>query len=82
MRGTAQAKDFPPERARIEVPFAVASFADPIRQIPPREFVERSHNVMQWSDYASVGHFPFYEMSAEYVEDVRRFNRLLHKRNR
>ncbi|MEA2950277.1 MAG: hypothetical protein QOI40_5607 [Alphaproteobacteria bacterium] len=33
----------------------------------PREFVERSLNVVQWSDYASGGHFTFYEMSAEYL---------------
>jgi pimeloyl-ACP methyl ester carboxylesterase len=79
--GTAQIKDFLPEGARIAVPVAVASFPDPIAPIPPREFVERSHNVVQWSDYASGGHFPFYEMSAEYLEDVRKFNRLLYKRN-
>jgi pimeloyl-ACP methyl ester carboxylesterase len=79
--GTRQIQDFLPEGVRIDVPVAVASFPDPIAPVPPREFVERSHNVVQWSDYANGGHFPFYEMSAEYVEDICKFNRLLYKRN-
>lgn len=78
--GTAKAGDALPEGRRIEVPVAVASFPDPIAPIPPREFVEKSHHVVQWTDYPRGGHFPFYEVPNDYLADVRRFNRLLQAR--
>jgi pimeloyl-ACP methyl ester carboxylesterase len=75
--GTARSDDFLRPGERVGVPVAVARFPDPIAPIPPREFVEQTHNIVQWTDFPDGGHFPFYEVPLDYVADVRKFNRLL-----
>lgn len=66
-----------PEGKRVEVPVAFAAFPDPAFAPPPRSFMERSHNVVQWSEPPHGGHFPFLEVPDLYLEDVRRFARML-----
>ncbi|MEX3899292.1 epoxide hydrolase family protein [Paraburkholderia sp. BR10954] len=75
--GTARSDDFLRQDQRIEVPVAVARYPDPISPIPPREFVERSHNVVQWTEFQTGGHFPFYEGPSGYIADIVKFDRLL-----
>ena len=67
----------PPKGERAGVPTAFAAFPDPVFDPPPRAFVERSHNVVQWTTPARGGHFPAPEVPDLYVEDVRRFARTL-----
>jgi pimeloyl-ACP methyl ester carboxylesterase len=78
--GTARSDDFLRPGQRIGTPVAVARFPDPIAPIPPREFVEQTHNVVQWSDFPTGGHFPFYEGPDDYVADIQQFGRLLRDR--
>jgi len=66
-----------PEGKRVEVPVAFAAYPDPAFAPPPRSFMERSHNVTQWTDMPHGGHFPFLEVPDLYLEDVRRFARTL-----
>jgi haloacetate dehalogenase len=75
--GTARSDDFLRPGQRISVPVAVARFPDPIAPIPPREFVEQTHNIVQWTDFPDGGHFPFYEVPLGYMADIRQFSRLL-----
>ena len=45
--------------------------------LPPREFVEKTLNVVHWTDFPDGGHFPFYEQPLGYVADMRKFGRLI-----
>jgi pimeloyl-ACP methyl ester carboxylesterase len=67
---------FPPGQ-RVEVPTAFAAYPDPVFPAPPRSFMERSHNVVQWTEMPRGGHFPALEGPDLFVEDVRRFGRLV-----
>lgn len=78
--GSAGAHDYLPVGERIGVPVAIADFADPVAPIQPREFVELTHNVVQWTDFHQGGHFPFYQMPTEYIADIRKFSALLRLR--
>lgn len=69
-----------PSDQRIEVPVAFAAFPDPVFSSPPRSFMERSHNVVQWTDMPRGGHFPFLEEPELFLEDVRKFGRLVCQR--
>jgi pimeloyl-ACP methyl ester carboxylesterase len=75
--GTARSDDFLLPGQRVSVPVAVARYPDPIAPIPPREFVEKTHNVVRWTDFPDGGHFPFYEQPLGYVADMRKFGRLI-----
>ncbi len=66
-----------PERARLEKPTAVANFPGDIFQWPPRSHVEKSYNVVRWSDIGEGGHFAAMERPQQFVEDVRAFRRML-----
>jgi pimeloyl-ACP methyl ester carboxylesterase len=60
---------------RIEVPTAVAAYADRILPPPPRSLAERIFNLVRWSEPARGGHFAAMEQPAAFVEDVRAFGR-------
>lgn len=66
-----------PAGRRVEVPTAFAAFPDPVFAPPPRSFMERSHNVVQWGAPPQGGHFPFIEVTDHYLDDLRRFARSL-----
>lgn len=63
---------FPPG-TRIMVPMAFAAFPDPVFAPPPRTYVEKAFNVVQWSDMPTGGHFAAWEQPALMLADVRRF---------
>ncbi|PZG06579.1 epoxide hydrolase [Nonomuraea aridisoli] len=65
---------------RIEVPVGFAAFPDPHCPPPPREFVEKSRTVVQWTDMPRGGHFPSLEEPALLLEDLRQFGRTLRRR--
>ena len=65
---------FPPGR-RVAVPTGLAAFPDPVFPMPPRQVAQRSHDVVQYTEMAWGGHFPFYEAPDLLVEDLRNFLR-------
>ena len=62
-----------PAGARVRVPLGVAAFPDPVFEPPPRSLVERTYDVLQWSDMPSGGHFAAVERPELLLEDLRRF---------
>ncbi|MGF1454504.1 MAG: epoxide hydrolase family protein [Alphaproteobacteria bacterium] len=66
-----------PPGQRLEKPTAIANFPFDNFQWPPRSMVEKSYNVVRWSDIGEGGHFAALERPARFVEDVRSFGRLL-----
>jgi pimeloyl-ACP methyl ester carboxylesterase len=69
--------DAAPPGARIEVPTAVANFPKEFIPWPPRSFVERSVNVVRWTDFEAGGHFPALERPDDLMGDIRAFARRL-----
>ena len=61
---------------RVRVQCAVALFAKEMLH-PPREWVERSHNVQRWTEMPRGGHFPWLEEPELLAEDLRAFFRPL-----
>lgn len=60
------------------LPTAITAWPDPLNEMPPREFVERSRgNVVQSREMPDGGHFPFYEEPQRFVEDLIQFGRTL-----
>jgi pimeloyl-ACP methyl ester carboxylesterase len=62
-----------PEGARIHVPTAVASFPDPVFSVPPRSLVEKTYNVVRWTEIKQGGHFPALEQPELLLADMRSF---------
>jgi pimeloyl-ACP methyl ester carboxylesterase len=58
---------------RVEVPTAVAAFADPVFPAPPRSLAEQSFNVVRWTKMTRGGHFPALEQPEMFASDVRAF---------
>lgn len=64
-----------PPGGRVSVPTWVAAFPDPLMPPPPRELVERSHDVAHWTAMPRGGHFPFYEAPDLLARDLELFVR-------
>jgi pimeloyl-ACP methyl ester carboxylesterase len=62
-----------PAGTRIAVPVAVAAFPDPTFPPPPRSQVEKTYNVVRWTDMAAGGHFAALEQPELWLADVRAF---------
>jgi pimeloyl-ACP methyl ester carboxylesterase len=60
----------------ITTPTAFARFPREI-STPPREWVERGHNLVHYTEFAEGGHFPALEQPEALVEDIRSFFRPL-----
>lgn len=58
---------------RVTVPTAVAAFRDPVFLMPPRSLVEKSYDIVQWSDMPAGGHFAALEQPMLLLADLRRF---------
>lgn len=65
---------------RVEVPTACALFPREMSEWPPRSYVERMHNVVQWTKMKRGGHFGAMEQPLLLAEDIRRFAKTLRKR--
>lgn len=60
------------EGERIHVPCGIARF--PLEEpFPPRQFIERVYDVVQWTDMPRSGHFAAMEEPQLLADDVRRF---------
>lgn len=65
-----------PPGTRIEKPCGVASFpGDQLYPFPPRSQVERSLNVVHWTDMTEGGHFAAMEKPRLYADDLLKFIR-------
>jgi len=65
-----------PAGARVTRPVAMANFpGEPVRF--PRSMVEKSYNIVRWTDLPKGGHFAAMEQPALFVEDLRAFVRTL-----
>ncbi|HSW03571.1 epoxide hydrolase family protein [Aquabacterium sp.] len=62
-----------PAGARIGVPTAIARFPKEFLPHPPRSRIERSFNVIRWSEFQRGGHFPALEQPAALATDLREF---------
>lgn len=62
-----------PAGTRIRVPAGVAAFPDPVFIPTPRSFVEKTYNVVHWSDMTSGGHFAALEEPELMLADLRSF---------
>lgn len=65
-----------PAGARVERPVAVANFPGELGKFP-RSTVEKSYNVVRWTEQPKGGHFAAMEQPALFVEDLRGFLREL-----
>jgi pimeloyl-ACP methyl ester carboxylesterase len=64
-----------PTGTRIDVPTAFASFAHELRPLPPRGLLEKTYQVVQFTEFQRGGHFAALERPDEFVTDVQRFVR-------
>jgi microsomal epoxide hydrolase len=64
-----------PRGTRIEVPTAFASFPRELRPLPPRGLLEKTYNLVQFTEYDRGGHFAALECPDEFVADVFSFMR-------
>ncbi len=66
-----------PPKTRIEKPVGIAKFPIDLIPFPPRSQVEKSFNVVRWTDFKEGGHFAALERPNDLVEDIRTFAREL-----
>lgn len=62
-----------PAGTRVRAPAGVAAFPDPVFLPTPRSLVEKTYNVVHWSDMASGGHFAALEQPELMLADLRAF---------
>lgn len=62
-----------PLGARIQVPTGVAAFPDPVFLPSPRSLVEKTYNVVHWTDMPRGGHFAALEEPELMLADLRTF---------
>ena len=65
---------------KVEVPTACALFPKEFLSWPPKSYVKRVYNVMQWSKMNSGGHFASMEQPELLIRDIYKYFRLLKKR--
>ncbi|WP_010169714.1 epoxide hydrolase family protein [Pseudomonas sp. PAMC 25886] len=62
-----------PAGTRIQVPTGFAAFRDPVFVPPPRSLVEKTFNIVHWSEMPAGGHFAAWEQPALMLADLRTF---------
>jgi microsomal epoxide hydrolase len=66
-----------PRGAKITRPVGIAAFPVDLIPFPPRSQVEKSLNIVHWTDFAEGGHFAALERGDDLVKDIREFARSL-----
>jgi microsomal epoxide hydrolase len=64
-----------PQKARVEKPVGIAAFPVDLIPFPPRTQVERSLNVVHWTDFKEGGHFAALERPDDLIKSIRAFAR-------
>jgi pimeloyl-ACP methyl ester carboxylesterase len=62
-----------PAGTRVLAPMGVAAFPDPVFLPTPRSFVEKTYNVVHWTDMPRGGHFAALEEPELMLADLRTF---------
>jgi pimeloyl-ACP methyl ester carboxylesterase len=62
-----------PAGTHVRAPIGVAAFPDPVFLPTPRSFVERTYNVVHWTDMPRGGHFAALEEPQLMLSDFRAF---------
>ena len=62
-----------PAGTRVRAPMGVAAFPDPVFIPVPRSFVEKTYNVVHWTDMPKGGHFAALEEPELMLADFRSF---------
>lgn len=62
-----------PAGTRIDTPTGVVAFPDPAFPPPPRSYVEKTYNIVHWTDPATGGHFAATEQPTAWANDVLTF---------
>lgn len=63
---------YPAPSSKVEVPTAVAVFANQFvkEAVPPRSWIERLYNVQYWAQHAAGGHFAPVEEPVLFAQDI------------
>src|SRR5690348_3324771 len=64
-----------PTGTRLEKPVGIAAFPVDLIPFPPRSQVQKSLNVVHWTDFPAGGHFAALERPDDLVADIRAFAR-------
>ncbi len=64
---------------KVEVPTACALFPKELLAWPPKSYVDRLYNVVQWNEFPTGGHFPAMEEPDFLINDIRSFFKLIKK---
>ncbi|CDS05627.1 hypothetical protein LRAMOSA08155 [Lichtheimia ramosa] len=64
----------------VRIPVAVGVFQEEITAVP-REWVEATANVQQWSEFEVGGHFPALETSELFINDIQKFGKMLQSKH-
>jgi pimeloyl-ACP methyl ester carboxylesterase len=67
---------FPPG-THIDVPTGIAAFPDPVFPPPPRSLVEKTFNVIHFTEMEAGGHFASLEQPEAFLDDLRAFIRAI-----
>ncbi|TPI28260.1 epoxide hydrolase [Mesorhizobium sp. B3-2-1] len=62
-----------PSGTQVRTPMGVAAFPDPVFLPTPRSFVEKTYNVVHWTNMPRGGHFAALEEPALMLADLRAF---------
>lgn len=65
---------------RVDVPVGIVACGDPLVPVPPRSFVERAYNIVQWTDAPHTGHFAAFQSPEMIRGDLQALLRLVRER--
>ena len=68
-----EGSDHFPAGTRIRVPTGVAAFPDPVFLPPPRSFLEKTYDIVHWTEMDRGGHFAAMEEPELMLADLRAF---------
>ena len=62
---------------KVEVPTACALYPKELLSWPPKSYVDRLFNVVQWNEFESGGHFAALEEPDTLIKDIRNFFKVI-----
>ena len=68
---------FPNDFKKIRIPTAAAIFPAEMSEWPPKSYVERIFNIIQWTEMPRGGHFAAMEQPELLVKDILRFGKII-----
>ncbi|MFF1684923.1 MULTISPECIES: hypothetical protein [unclassified Streptomyces] len=63
----------PPQGARVERPTGFSAFPDPLVAPPTRAELQKVYDVVQYAQFDSGGHFPFYGNPSALLQGIGEF---------